>query len=58
MAVKKPYIKPAVVRVKLDSAISLILRSPPLNPPMKPRGDGSKGTDNPFASPFGDKPFS
>jgi hypothetical protein len=53
---KKPYNKPEVSKVILDNSISLVMMTAetPGNP--KPRGDGSKGTD-PFASPFGDKPF-
>ncbi len=56
MTKRKRYIKPAVVRVKLDPAISLMLLSPPPDP--EPMADGTKGSDNPFASPFGDSPFS
>ena len=53
---KKLYIKPEVTRVALDNSISLVMMTDtPPNPP--PRGGGSKGTDSPFQSPFGDKPF-
>jgi hypothetical protein len=53
---RKSYIKPVVSRVILDNSISLIMMTTtPPNPP--PRGGGSKGTDTPFQSPFGDKPF-
>jgi len=51
---KKPYIKPLVRRTDLDYTISLQMLSSPLDPPV--RGD-SKGTNEPFSSPFGDKPF-
>jgi hypothetical protein len=52
---KKPYNKPEVSRIILDNSISLVMMTTiPPNPP--PRGGGSKGGD-PFASPFGDKPF-
>ncbi|HUX57564.1 MAG TPA: hypothetical protein VMV77_11360 [Bacteroidales bacterium] len=52
---KKSYIKPEVTRVILDNSISLVMMTDmPPNP--VPRGDGSKSAD-PFASPFGDKPF-
>jgi hypothetical protein len=52
---KKLYKKPEVSRIILDNSISLVMMTVmPPNPP--PRSDGSKGTD-PFASPFGDKPF-
>ncbi len=55
---KKRYIKPIMTRVFLDYTISLQMATPvgpPINPP--PRGGGSKGSDTPFQSPFGDKPF-
>jgi hypothetical protein len=54
---KKPYIKPEVTRFILDKSISLVMMTtPPVNPPG-PRGGGTKGGDEPFPSPFGDKPF-
>jgi len=54
---KKSYCKPEVTRFNLDNSISLVMMTDtPPNPP--PRGGGSKGTEDPFASPFGDKPFS
>ena len=53
---KKQYIKPEVTRVALDNSISLVMMTnTPPNPP--PRGGGKKGGDDPFQSPFGDKPF-
>ena len=55
---KKTYNKPEVTKVSLDNSISLVMMTTmPPNPPPRPRGDGSKGGDGPFASPFGDKPF-
>jgi hypothetical protein len=52
----KPYIKPVVVRMSLDNSISLVMMTiMPPNPP--PRSGGKKGADEPFQSPFGDKPF-
>ena len=52
---KKTYCRPEVVRIILDSSISLVMMTtPPKDPP--PRGGASKN-DTPFASPFGDKPF-
>lgn len=52
---KKSYIRPEVSKVILDNSISLVMMTTiPPNP--TPRGGGSKGAD-PFASPFGDKPF-
>jgi len=54
---KKKYIKPVVSRIRLDNSISLVMMTQmPPNP--HPRGGGSKGSDSPFQSPFGDKPFS
>ena len=56
---KKPYRKPEVFRIVLDNSVSLVMMSPPpINP--DPRNAGSKGNNDskPFASPFGDKPFS
>jgi hypothetical protein len=56
VVIKKQYIKPEVIRLPLDNSISLVMMTVmPPNPP--PRGGGSKGTDSPFQSPFGDKPF-
>lgn len=53
---KKAYNKPEVSKVILDNSISLVMMTTtPIDPP--PRADGSKGSE-PFASPFGDKPFS
>jgi hypothetical protein len=53
---KKKYHKPEVVRIVLDSSISFVMMSPPINP--DPRSGNKKGNDTPFQSPFGDKPFS
>jgi hypothetical protein len=56
MIFKKRYTKPEVTRVALDYSISLVMMTvTPPNPP--PRDGGKKGTDSPFQSPFGDKPF-
>jgi hypothetical protein len=54
---RKEYKKPIVTRVEIDMSISLVMMTGPTNPP--PKG-GSKGNNDskPFASPFGDKPFS
>jgi hypothetical protein len=54
---KKPYNKPEVFRVILDNSISLVMMTAQTPPNPPPRGGGSKGTDSPFQSPFGDKPF-
>lgn len=55
MSFKKRYIKPEVAKIELDQSISLMMQSAPHDPP--PLGS-SKGKDDPFASPFGNKPFS
>jgi hypothetical protein len=55
---KKSYSKPEIRRTILDNSISLVMMTNmPPNPPPRPRG-GGKGADEPFQSPFGDKPFS
>lgn len=53
---KKQYTKPEIIKIKLDNSISLVMMTIPPDPP--PRSGGSKGGDDPFASPFSDKPFS
>jgi hypothetical protein len=53
---KKQYIKPEINKENLDYTISLLMASQPHDPP--PRGGSApKGSDTPFQSPFGDKPF-
>jgi len=52
---KKPYNKPVVSVIILDYSISLVMMTGVPDPP--PRTGGNKGTDTPFQSPFGDKPF-
>jgi hypothetical protein len=54
----KPYSKPKITRIALDYSISLVMMTdtPPNPPPRDPYGKGGKG-DDPFQSPFGDKPF-
>jgi hypothetical protein len=56
---KKSYNKPEITRVILDNSISLVMMTEGVpNPdPGGGRGGGKKGTDDPFQSPFGDKPF-
>jgi hypothetical protein len=56
MSDKRVYTKPVVLKIRLDNSISLVMMSAPPNPP-NPRGGGSKGSDEPFKSPFSDKPF-
>jgi hypothetical protein len=53
---KKVYIKPELTKIELDYSISLQMASQPTDPP--PRGGGKGGSNEPFQSPFGDKPFS
>jgi hypothetical protein len=54
---RKKYKKPVITRVEIDKSISLVMMTGPVNPPPR-TGGGSKGSETPFASPFGDKPFS
>jgi hypothetical protein len=53
---KKKYTKPIITRILLDNVISLQMQSSPGNPP-DPRAGGNKGKNDPFQSPFGNKPF-
>jgi hypothetical protein len=55
MVSKKIYIKPELKKIELDQSITLMMQSGPHDPP--PVGGGKKGTNEPFQSPFGDKPF-
>lgn len=52
---KKKYLKPVIKKVELDNSISLVMMT--IGNP-DPRG-GTKGNPNndPFESPFNDKPF-
>jgi hypothetical protein len=54
---KKKYIPPVVEKIILDNSITLVMMTPNPGPP---RGGSNKGNSDskPFASPFGDKPFS
>ncbi len=52
---KKRYNTPDVTRIELDYSISLRMGSQPTDPP--PRTDSNGNQYEPFASPFGDKPF-
>lgn len=58
METRKKYSRPEIIKVELDRTINLMFYSNPMNPMMMPTGDGSKGTDSPFTSPFDNKPFS
>jgi len=55
---KKVYIKPEVIKVELDTSIVLMQVSNPNSHHHHTVGKGNEGSDNPFRSPFGDKPFS
>jgi hypothetical protein len=57
---KKQYIKPEIELIVLDNRISLQMASDSTPPQTEPgfRSDRNKSpTSDPFASPFGDKPF-
>jgi hypothetical protein len=56
MFTKKKYTRPEINKVPLDNTISLQMQSSPVIPP--PITGGKKGNNEPFQSPFGDKPFS
>jgi hypothetical protein len=51
----KRYIKPDVIKIDLDYSITLQMLTQPTDPP--PRTDSNGNKSEPFASPFGDKPF-
>lgn len=52
---KKSYKSPELTRIVLDYSISLRMGSQPTDPPPRTESDGNRS--EPFASPFGDKPF-
>ena len=54
---KKSYNKPEVSRIILDNSISLVMMSGPVDPPPPPGIGSDKKNNQPFSSPFGDKPF-
>lgn len=54
---RRKYVKPTLTRIALDYSISLVMMTAaPPNPPPRRRLGGTK-PDDPFASPFSDKPF-
>jgi hypothetical protein len=53
---KKKYIKPEAFRIVLDNIVSMVMMSNPVDPPPRPIVSG-KRNDNPFQSPFSDRPF-
>ena len=54
---RKIYIKPEVIRVALDTTLVLMAPSNPNIHHGHTASDPNKGTNSPFESPFGDKPF-
>lgn len=54
---KRKYVRPEMIRIELDNSISLVMMTtaPPNPPPRRRLGDSRP--DDPFASPFSDKPF-
>lgn len=55
--IKKHYIKPEIKKIELDKTISLMMASSPENPIRISDINKSSPKSEPFASPFGDKPF-
>ncbi|MFO7851303.1 MAG: hypothetical protein ACQERS_14725 [Bacteroidota bacterium] len=53
---KKEYIRPKLKRIDLDNSISIIMMTPPDNP-GKPPWASKNNNEDPFESPFEDKPF-
>jgi hypothetical protein len=55
---KKHYIKPDIVKISIDYTTTMLMMSeaPTFNDPDK-RPVGNNKSSDPFASPFGDKPF-
>jgi len=54
---KRKYVRPTLIRIELDYSISLVMMTAaPPNPPPRGRKGDTKPED-PFASPFSDKPF-
>jgi hypothetical protein len=54
---KRRYVRPAVIRIELDYCISLVMMTAAPPPPPRRRLGDTKPED-PFSSPFSDKPFS
>jgi hypothetical protein len=54
---KRRYVRPAVIRIELDYSISLVMMTAAPPPPPRRRLGDTKPED-PFSSPFSDKPFS
>lgn len=56
MGTKKSYIKPSVTLIYIDKSITLMMLSNPV-PRDGTNNNSNKKADDPFKSPFGDKPF-
>jgi hypothetical protein len=56
---KKHYIKPDIKKISIDYITTLLMLSeaPLNNDPAKRAGVDNNKSSDPFASPFGDKPF-
>lgn len=56
---RKKYIRPEVKRIELDYTITLQMASFPgiENPPPRGGTDRNNPNQDPFSSPFGNKPF-
>ncbi len=52
---RRRYVRPEVIRIELDNTISLVMMT--TAPPHPPRRSGDSRPDNPFASPFSNRPF-
>jgi hypothetical protein len=56
---KKNYIKPDIERISIDYTTTMLMMSdaPFYNDPNKRTASDNNKSSDPFASPFGDKPF-
>ena len=54
---KREYIKPVIDKIVLDSTITLMMGTGATPTTPSPILDNNNGGTDPFASPFGDKPF-
>lgn len=54
---KRSYIKPEIIRIDLDNIISLQMQTQPADPDLLGSSNKTPAGNDPFASPFGDKPF-
>jgi hypothetical protein len=54
---KRLYIKPEINKVHIDNNVSLLMLSPPADPPVLGNRNKNPANPEPFASPFKDRPF-